>query len=144
MTPGAAPSVCLRIRSLIVATVAGVVVVVTLWGLRIILDTGIQPTPGVWRGIEAVLLVITVGSCIALPLCLTIGLPLWHLAVRSGRQTRRDARRAGLIAGAAIGLVMAGVGIDTGGRFEALLDFLGYCLAGLCAGSIAHRTAYPP
>ncbi|KQM96150.1 hypothetical protein ASE73_03495 [Sphingomonas sp. Leaf24] len=81
-------------------------------------------------------------SIIAVPICLLLGLPLWHCAMRSGRQRRGDALRFGLIAGGLIGAVMAIIG-DPGTRwFDEPLDFLGYCLAGLCAGGVTYRLGY--
>ncbi|WP_235525251.1 hypothetical protein [Sphingomonas sp. Leaf42] len=144
MNSVAVPSVCLRIGSLIVATVAGVVIVIALWLVRGILATGGRLAFSWWRMFDFLPLTIVVGSLIAIPFCLMIGLPLWHLAVGSGRQSRRDALRLGLIVGAIIGLAMAVFGVNDGAWYDEPLDFLGYCLAGRCAGFIAHRAAYPP
>lgn len=135
------PSGCLRVASLSVATVAGVTVVALLWQVRDLLggsSRNIRPTADWFLGY------IVIGSCVALPACMMLGLPLWHLAARSGRQQRHDAVRFGLIVGATIGTVMAVFGVVADTWYAELLDFLGYCLAGMCGGSIAHRVAYRP
>ncbi len=142
MTAPPPPSGCLRIAALIVATIAGVVIVLLLWGIRALVSGGPPYDAPLWLSVQQLLFVGIVGWCITLPFALPIGLTLWHFAVRSGQQRRCDARRFGLIAGALIGTVLAIGGESTGWMGEAL-DFLGYCLAGLCAGSIAHRAAYP-
>ncbi|KQM65351.1 hypothetical protein ASE65_14925 [Sphingomonas sp. Leaf16] len=119
-------------------------VVVSLWGLRsALIDGPVQLVP-LWLSLQQSLFVIVVGTCIAMPFCLLIGLPLWHFAIVSGQQQRRDALRFGLMTGALIGAVMAVIGDPWVSTPEEAFDFLGYCLAGLCAGSIAHRAAYPP
>lgn len=138
------PSGCLRVGALIVATIAGVIVVIGLWGVRYTSLSGPVADGSLWRSVELLLLIILVGSCIAIPCCLMIGLPLWHFAILSGRQRRRDARRFGLMTGALIGIGMAVLGEPWISGPDEALDLLGYCLAGLCAGSIAHRVAYPP
>lgn len=138
-----APSICRRIASVTVAALAAVAILITAWGLREVIDHGSVVggrLPGlIWLGLFG----IVVGSFITVPICLMLGLPLWDFAIRSGRQRHRDALRFGLIAGALIGAVMAIIG-DPGPRwFDEPLDFVGYCVAGLCAGRIAHRLGYP-
>jgi hypothetical protein len=138
------PPVHRRIASVSVAAVAGVAIVVASWTLREAIDHRPVATYRLAGLIQLSLFSILIGSIIAMPVCLMLGLPLWSFAIRSGRQRRRDALRFGLIAGGSIGAVMAIIG-DPGTRwFDEPLDFVAYCFAGLCAGSIAHRAAYPP
>ncbi|MFD1033353.1 hypothetical protein ACFQ15_01635 [Sphingomonas hankookensis] len=137
MTATPPPSGCLRIVALIVATMAGVVIVVLLWGVRGMVLASPIHVPALWFAVQQLWFVISVGWCVTLPFSLMIGLPLWHFAVRSGQQQRRDAVRFGLM----IGTVMA-VGGEWTGWIGEVLDFLGYCLADLRAGSIAHRADY--
>lgn len=142
MTATPPPSGCLRITAPIVATMAGVVVILLLWGVRGWVSGSPPYDMPLWLSVQQLLFVSIVGWCITLPFALLIGLPLWHFAVRSGQQQRRDVVRFGLMTGALIGTAMAVIGEGSGWTGE-VFDFLGCCLAGLCAGSIAHRAAYP-
>ncbi len=144
MTPTKTPSGCLRVASLFVATIAGVVVVVGLWMIRGMVGGGPMPQTDFWPLLNSSFIIVVVGSIVAMPFCMVIGLPLWSFAIRSGRQQHRDAMRFGLMAGALIGAVLAVVGDAWPSWAEEALDFFGYCLAGLCAGSIAYRAAYSP
>lgn len=139
----AAPSVCRRIASVTVASMAAVVIMVASWGLREVIARGSVVDDRLLGLIQLGLFSIFVGSLIAVPICLMLGLPLWEFAIRSGRQRRRDALRFGLIAGGFIAVVMAIIGIPGTRWFDEPLDFLGYCLAGLCAGWVVHRLGYP-
>ncbi|KQM90232.1 hypothetical protein ASE70_02155 [Sphingomonas sp. Leaf22] len=137
-----APPVCRRIASVTVAAVAGVAVLIASWSLREVIGHEPASAYPLTALVQISLFSIVVGSIIAVPICLLLGLPLWHFAIRSGRQRRGDALRLGLIAGGLIGAVMAIVG-DPGTRwFDEPLDVLGYCLAGLCAGGVAYRLGY--
>jgi len=142
MTPTKTPSGCLRIASLLVATIAGVVVVVGLWTIRSIVGGGPMQQAELLPLLNSSFVFVVVGSIVAMPFCMLIGLPLWSFAIRSGRQQHRDAMRFGLMAGALIGAVLAVVGDAWPSLLKEALDFLGYCVAGLCAGSVAYRAAY--
>ncbi|MDJ0278418.1 hypothetical protein QLH51_16595 [Sphingomonas sp. 2R-10] len=139
----AAPSVCRRIASVSVAAMAAVTILIASWGLREGIDHGSVVDDRLPGLMQLGLFGIVVGSCIAVPICLMLGLPLWDFAIRSGRQRRSDALRFGLIAGGFIGAAMAIIGIAGTRWFDEPLDFLGYCLAGLCASRVAHRLGYP-
>ncbi len=139
----AAPSIGRRIASVTVAAMAAVAILVISWGLREVIGHGSVVDGRLPGLIQLGLFSIVVGSFVAVPICLMLGLPLWDFAIRSGRQRHGDARRFGLIAGASIGMVMAIIG-DPGSRwFDEPLDFVSYSIAGLCAGRIAYRLGYP-
>ncbi len=102
------------------------------------------------RGIDSLVWVTTAfllfGSLIGVPICLAIGLPLWCLAESRGRQTRRDASRYGLIAGAGLVVLLLLIGDlpeTTGAWLEILTWSAALLLAGPCVGSVAHRLGYP-
>lgn len=139
----ATPSICRRFASVTVASIAAVAIMVASWGLREVVGHGSVVDGRIVGLIQFGLFGIFVGSFIAVPIGLMLGLPLWDLAIRSGRQRRREAQRFGLIAGGLIGTVMAVIGDPGTCWFDEPLDFVGYCLAGLCAGRIAHRLGYP-
>jgi len=122
---------------------AAVAIVIAFWGLREVIGHGSAVDGRLLGLMQLGLFSIFLGSFIAVPICLMLGLPLWDFAIRSGRQRQRDALRFGLIAGGVIGTVMAIIGDPGTCWFDEPLDFAGYCVAGLCAGRIAHRLGYP-
>ncbi len=142
------PSLGHRVAILSLAAVVGVVVDVMLWQLRPALTNMLNGLPAGWPPFSFFVLCIVVGSFLAIPLCIAIGIPLWHLAQRWNRHSRRDALYFGLLAGAIIGAMMAvpdfandrpWSSIDRNDVFE----FVEYCIAGLSAGWVTHRLGYP-
>lgn len=161
-----------RLTALSIAAVAGVIIegalmqaVEALLGLIATGRIGSMPPA------DVVPIYLMVGSIIAVPLCLLVGLPLLARAERTGRRTCADAIRVGASAGLVIGLVLTtvqvAVGVETwlddsssfssasygvllvsdgmptatGWLMEAL-DVAGYCLAGGCAGIVAYAIAF--
>ncbi|MGT2514026.1 hypothetical protein ACVOMT_07015 [Sphingomonas panni] len=99
--------------------------------------------------IDAILLLLPpylfFGTIIAVPVCLAIGLPLWHFGVHHGRQNLRDAVRLGLATGTVIGSVVAVLLSEGSGATltpTAFLMILLFSVAGISTGWIAHRIGY--
>jgi uncharacterized membrane protein len=142
------PTLGQRTAILCLAAVVGVIVDVLLWQLRPTLTNLHHGLFFSWPPLSFFVLCIVVGSFIAIPLCLAVGLPLWHLAQRWRRHRLHDALWAGLLAGAIIGTLMALPKIAGDSSWYAfdrndLFEFAEYGIAGLCAGWVAHRLGYP-
>lgn len=156
-----------RLTALTIATIVGVAVDGCLPQIPWILIGGFDLLPSA----NVVAVYMFVGSFIAIPLCLLVGLPLWAWAERNGRRTRRDAIRTGVLAGLAIGLMMTALQVANGiqtwlddstsftssvmgivlivdgmptvaGWLVEVLDIASYCIAGACAGLVARRIAF--
>ena len=142
------PSLGHRAAILCLVAVVGVTVTVVLWQLGPILANLHLGLPTYWPPLSFFILCIAVGSLLAIPMCLAVGLPLWRLAQRWRRHSVTDALAFGLIGGAIIGIVMALPEIAGKAPWSAmdrddLFEFAAYCIAGLCAGWLAHRLGYP-
>lgn len=148
LIPRSIPSFERRATALTVAAFPAVIVM-TLWLLAqdILPYLTADQFPHVGTLLWFAPLYLFLGSIIAIPLCLVIGLPLWHVAIHAGRHDQRDAYRCGLIASGIIAvLVIAVMGRDLSYRnwYDVLPLFGGICLAGLVAARVAHRLGYPP
>ena len=150
MTDRTDPTLSLRhqVAILYAAAIVGVTVDVVLWQLRPTLMNLSDGIPTYRPTLSFFILCIVVGSLFAIPMCLAIGLPLWRLAQRWPRHRLADALAFGLVAGAIIGIVMALPEIAGEAPWSAidrsdLFEFAEYCIAGMCAGWVAHRLSYP-
>lgn len=142
------PSPGHRAAILCFVAVVGVTVNVVLWQLEPMLANLRLGLPAQWPPFSFLILCIVVGSLVAIPMCLAVGLPLWRLAQRWRRHSVTDAMVFGLIGGAIIGIVMAlrefaGNSPWSGIDRDDLCEFAGCCIAGLCAGWFARRLSYP-
>ncbi len=144
-TDESAPSFERRAAALTAAAISGVVID----GVLSVIRAAMGRTPGdrldLHLPVEFILLYLIIGSMVAVPLCLMIGLPLWRWFERHGRTTRGDAVRAGGIAGLGIGVVMTGLSLLFGEfsvwRTE-LLDMAIYIVAGSGAGIVAWDSTF--
>ncbi|WP_294318708.1 hypothetical protein [uncultured Sphingomonas sp.] len=142
------PSLGHRVAILCLVAVVGVTVNVVLWQLGPILANPHIGLPAHWPPLSFFVLCIVVGSFLAIPMCLAVGLPLWRLAQRWQRHSLADALAFGLVAGAIIGIVMALPELAGEAPWSAidrsdLFMLAGYCVAGMCGGGLAHRLGYP-
>ncbi len=148
--PGAADRSVLsrgrRAVALSLAAVVGVAVDVLLWQLRPALANLSLDGAFALPSVGFVLLCIVVGSFVAVPLCLIVGLPLWAVAERHGRRSRTDTLWFGLTAGAIVGAIMVLPDVFRDGPWrggwDALIEFTEYCVSGGCAGLVARRAAF--
>ena len=146
MTSETAPPFERRVTALTIAALAAVVEIsVILLGAELLTRLVSRVDYMVDTVLWILPLYLFFGAIIAVPACLAIGLPLWHLAMRRGRQNRRDAVRFGLAAGTVIGgLVAILLSEGNGGTLTptALLMILLFSGAGMSTGWIAHRIGY--
>ncbi len=87
---------------------------------------------------------IVAGSFIAVPLCLAIGMPLWHVAERLGWRSRGKAVQLGMGVGTFLGLVfwsLSGSRITNIGVTD-LLQIAEFSIAGVVGGLVAHVVAF--
>lgn len=137
-----------QVAILCAAAIVGVTVDVVLWQLRPMVMNLSDGIPTYRPTLSFFVLCIVVGSFLAIPMCLAIGPPLWRLAQRWQRHRLADALAFGLVAGAIIGIVMALPDIAGDPPWSAidrseLFELAEYCIAGMCAGWVAHRLGYP-
>lgn len=142
------PSLARRAIAVVIATIAGVaVVLLLLWATDSL--TGPSPLDGSSSRLPLPFFFpfgLVVGTFIGIPLCLLIGMPLWQVALLLGWHRRHEAASCGAASGLAIAVLLPlWLGMPSpAARWDYAVLFIGsFVIAGVCAGLVAHHIAYP-